>query len=131
MPNIFSKIFSGDKTIDSFNNVFNKASSGIDKMIFTREELADIWVKFLKAYEPFKLAQRLLMLIVVPSFVLIILTAVVLTIISYWHPDMNEIAKSLINIASDTLGTITLIIVSFYFAGGAAEGIISKVREKK
>jgi hypothetical protein len=92
--------------------------------------MADIWIKLVRAYEPFKLSQRLIMLIVVPSYVFIVFVGLALLVASYWNDGLNEIAISVFEIAEGTLRYIVLIIVSFYFGGGAVEGIVNKVKEK-
>ena len=52
MWTILGTIFGSKKVVDA-------SISGIDKLVFTNEEKADTHLKFLEAYKPFKLAQRL------------------------------------------------------------------------
>ena len=63
MWGFIGKIFGSKKVIDA-------AISGIDKSIFTREEKADYMLDFLKAYEPFRLAQRWIAFMFTGSFLL-------------------------------------------------------------
>ncbi len=58
------KLFGSEKAIES-------ASNAIDKMVFTDEEKSDMKIELLKAYAPFKLAQRYFMLVVTVPYMLI------------------------------------------------------------
>jgi len=71
MWGLLGKLFGSDKVI-------NDVSSGIDKAIFTREEKADYLLKFLKAYEPFRIAQRVLAIMFSATFLFGILTSFVI-----------------------------------------------------
>ena len=85
---------------------------GIDKVILTEEERKDIHLAMLPAYEPFKKAQRLLMLIVTIPFMLLNSIAVVLGFFSIGDyavlKDFNLFVAPLV-----------ITIAGFYFYGGA------------
>lgn len=108
-----------------------KASKGIDKVFFTNEEKADYWLKFLKAYEPFKLSQRFLMFIVTLPYVFVWVVCALTFLIASFFDFESAIAasKELAAMNNGTLGTPTAIILSFYFGGGMIEGAISRIRE--
>jgi len=107
---IFGKLFGSEKVIDAGIN-------GIDKMFFTGEEKSDAKLKFLKAYEPFKLAQRLLALIFAFDFSVAFLAAIVFACSGLdWRPIVNVVVAF-------NLGTIVLAIVVFYFGGGTLESL--------
>jgi len=113
---ILSKLFGSQKIIDA-------GISGIDKAFYTEEERADNIAKgmtlkamLLKAYEPFKIAQRFLALIYGIPYV----TAWFGTFAASFFVDDSVQMELLKN--SD-MATANLIILGFYFGGGAAESI--------
>lgn len=121
------------------DNVVQKAADGIyngvDAAIFTKEEKSEYFLNLLKAYEPFKLAQRLLALLVGIPYVLIWLVCAGLLVISAFaepcsteaicrSDSLLEVARSLADWNNDTLGLPFSIILGFYFGGGAVEGVM-------
>jgi len=121
---ILGRIFGSDKVIDH-------AAKGIDKIFFTKEEKAASWVNTLKAYEPFKLAQRLIALLVTTVYLFVWITSAAMFIISIWLDPFLEASKQLATLNNDTLGLPFALITGFYFGGGAAEGIMDKIMKKK
>lgn len=121
---ILGKLLGSDKVISG-------GIDAIDKAFLTKEEIADNWIRLLKAYEPFKIAQRLLALIISTVFLLVWLMAAIMMVTSYWYEGMFELAISIADYNIKTLGTALTLIVGFYFASGAAEGIISKIKSKQ
>lgn len=117
MRKIIAKLFGDSKVIDAGINA-------ADALVFTDQEKKMWWLKMMKAYEPFKIAQRLVALMVGIPFVLI---HILLTIIDMGSillgrdPVMAALATRNI----DTLGEAFGWIVIFYFAGGAVEGGIT------
>ena len=105
----WGKLLGSEKAV---NGVIN----GLDKAWFTDEEKGEIHLKFLKAYEPFKVAQRFLAMLFTVPFVLFSSIG-----IAFGNDEM--ITKSI-----DVFGTPTLVILSFYFAGGMIEGGIAKFK---
>ena len=58
MGGLLGKLFGSDKVIGkAVDGVYN----GVDKLFYTDEEKADNWRLAMKVYEPFKLAQRLIL----------------------------------------------------------------------
>ena len=112
-------LFTNDNLIDS-------AVAGVDKLIFTQQEKADYLLRFLKAYEPFKIAQRLLALAFSSVFLFIFLIAVAMFL--YGTAIMEEFfvlqAYELMKWNISTLGTAVSLIIGFYFAGGMLEGVV-------
>lgn len=113
---IFSTLFGNSdvvkKTVDGVYN-------GADMLVYTAEEQAiarqkkqEFYIKLLSAYEPFKLAQRLLAMLYSIPYVTIVVYCIVVN-------DVSRLAS-----ANDALGLQNLIILGFYFGGGAFEGII-------
>ena len=113
---IFGKIFGSDKVIEkTTDGIYN----GIDMLVYSDEEKAiamqkkqEFYIKILKAYEPFKVAQRFLAFIYSIPYVSIVVYGVV----------MKDAV--LVNSINDALGLQTIIILGFYFGGGAFEGIV-------
>jgi hypothetical protein len=121
--------------------VITKAADGIynglDAMVLTDEERVQYHLDFLKAYEPFKLAQRGLAFIVAIPYVAVWIVSAVLYVMSMTLPvcavdvqcmslTLEQGGKTLATMNNDTLGLPFAIILGFYFAGGAVEGIMSK-----
>lgn len=77
-----------------------------------------------KMYSPFKLAQRLLALLIGIPYILLLIVCTILILIDY-NADNAKMALELLN---TSLGFPFSIVLGFYFAGGMAEGIISKYR---
>ena len=111
----FSKLFGNDKIIDA-------GISGIDAMFFTDEEKSNAKMQFLKLYEPYKLAQRYLALIYSIPYALAWLT----TFIASFVVDVTI----QIELLKGDAFYINIVILSFYFGGGAAEGIVKQIKGK-
>ena len=105
--------------------------SGIDKSFLSKEESVDYMQKMLVLYEPYKLAQRVLAIMFSAVFLLIhLLTAI--THFIYTVRDLNtDSIVQLYEYNNDGLGTLILIIISFYFAGGVLEGTVKRLAVKK
>jgi len=102
------------------STVVDGIKSGIDKSILTDEERLDYQKELLKAYEPFKIIQRVLALIVTVLFSLVLITEVSLTIIGAMWIDSAELAVEMINKLDivGMLGYSFMAIMSLYFSGG-------------
>ncbi len=118
MTNLIAKIFGSTKVI-------NAGISGIDKAIYSAEEKADYHLKFLSAYEPFKLAQRLLALLVVSTYLFVFLLASVLMVVGgIFNYDLYiTTTTELMKLNNETLGWPVITILAFYFAGGTVNSI--------
>jgi len=124
MGGILGKIFNPKKLGDSI-------ISGIDKAFLSREEQLDYMQKMLVLYEPFKIAQRILAIMFSGSFLFVhLLTAVAHFICVLRGSDPKPIIE-LYGYNNDSLGTIVLVVVSFYFAGGVLEGTVKRLKKDK
>lgn len=101
----------------------------VDEAFYTDQEEAETTIKkmsakelILKAYEPFKLAQRYMMIIVGVPYV----TAWVVTFLASFFVDV----ATQITILDGKMGVVFLSIASFYFGGGLLEGAIKAVKNK-
>lgn len=131
--NFFGRLFGSDTVI---NKAADGIYNGIDKALFTNEERASHFLNLLKAYEPFKLAQRFLALVVaIPYVVTWLLCAAMLVFAGFADPSYGEqvalAAKELGTLNNDTLGVPVSLVLAFYFGGGAVEGVVARVRENK
>ena len=118
---ILGKLFGSS---DHISKGLDMVSSTGDALVFTKEEKAEWKLKLLQAYEPFKLAQRLLSLVVGIPFVFIHILACVL--MACGVETASEVAKS----NNETLGLPFSLIVGFYFGGGAIEGALKAGKKK-
>lgn len=109
---ILAKIFGSD-------TVINSGVKMIDNAFFTKEEKAGHFVHLLRAYAPFKIAQRFMAIIVGVPFVLLHILAGVLIACSI------ESGAVLAEWNNATLGQPFSIILLFYFGGGMLEGFVN------
>jgi len=112
---IWSKLLGSD-------DVIKGGMAAIDKAIYTKEEKADnantgvkLKAMLLTAYGPFKLAQRIFMLIVVPPY----MAAWFLTWAASFAIDVSRQEALL----SGDIGKLVIIIGGFYFGGGTIESL--------
>ena len=123
MLKVFNKVFDPEK-------LQNSIISGVDKAFFTKEEKMDYLAKFLKLYEPYKLAQRILAFMFSGTFLFIhAITAIVHVAYVFKELDTAPVLE-LYRYNNENLGTIVLMIVGFYFAGGLLEGTVNKFKRK-
>ena len=111
----------------------------IDEAFYTDEEKAqdsvkllekksELKIKQLEAYHPYKKTQRFLALSFVLVFLFIMLNGILAQL--YGVVEIKNVENAL-NFANKMwLGEIVLIIVTFYFGGGAVEGILDKRKQK-
>ena len=100
----FGKLFGTEKVI-------NKGVDMLDNAFYTDQEKAQAHIQLLKAYEPFKLAQRLLAAIVVPPWVL---GQILCFGLGFTDIDTSKATEVL----DGKLGMAALTILGFYFMGG-------------
>lgn len=118
---IFSRMFGTEKAVDA-------GISALDKVFYTTEEKADHSLRmmeaksaFLKSYVPFKLAQRFLAMIYSIPYAL----AWLATWAASFFMDVT-VQKELLS--DSDIAMANLIILGFYFGGGAAESIFKYAR---
>lgn len=116
---ILGKLFGSEKAINSGFEL-------VDKAFYTGEEKAEDSLKakqakiaLLKAYEAFKVVQRLLALCYCIPYV----SAWFITFICSFFMDVKEQFEI---ITHSDIALANLIILGFYFGGGFAEGVITK-----
>lgn len=118
---LFAKIF-GSET------VLNKGASALDHAFFTDQEKAAFFVETLKAYEPFKLAQRLLALAITSVYLFVWVVAAGLMVLGVVMADekLVEGSRLLGEKNNESLGPGFALVMGFYFAGGMIEGAMAK-----
>ena len=87
--------------------------------------------KMLVLYEPYKLAQRILAIMFSSAFLIVHLLTAIAHFIYVLNDLKTEYIIELYSFNNDSLGTIVLVIVSFYFAGGVLEGTVKRLGTKK
>lgn len=117
---ILGKLFGSSDVIDA-------GISAIDAAVYTEEEKAKmevvkskVKIDLLKAYEPFKIAQRLLALVFGIPYAI----AWIATFTASFFIDV----ESQLKILSGTMGEIVLAIIAFYFLGGTLS-FLSKAKK--
>jgi hypothetical protein len=122
---ILGKIFGSDKVIDA-------GISAIDAMVYTDEEKANMElskskmkIEILKAYEPFKLAQRVLAFGITGLVIVLVLVSLGVMYNGGNVSDVYAVADHF------NIGLAFISIIVFYFGSGATEGIIKQMKSKK
>jgi len=123
---IWNSLFGSDKIIDAGIN-------GIDQMVFTDEEKSSAKMKFLKLYEPFKLAQRYIAMTFCPAYIFMwimtgLLEAANIFIVAFSDRSLNT--DVMYKLLSGDISVMVIIILSFYFGGGAVEGVVKKFSKR-
>tara|TARA_R100000773_G_scaffold43068_1_gene41034 strand:+ start:927 stop:1301 length:375 start_codon:yes stop_codon:yes gene_type:complete len=118
------------KTILGSKGVVESGMQLIDKMHVSKEEEIAIKsqsrVQLLQAYQPFKLCQRYLALMFSFTFLSSYVLVLGMTISGYGD------AQAVTSVMDQfSINYAMLIILSFYFAGGAVEGFLNNKKGKK
>ena len=110
--------------------VIKKGMDLIDDVHSSDEEMervkAQAKIDTMKAYAPFKVAQRYLALMFTGTFLSSFFIVLVMTLMGQTNiPEIKQVIDDFY------LGEAMLCILAFYFGGGMLEGVVSKVKEKK
>ena len=121
---IWSKLFGTQAVVDA-------GIKAGDALFFTDEERSEWRLRLLKAYEPFKIAQRWLALILTTPFVALHSLAGIQLLVMGWLPgalqkSVHESALVLMEHNNETLGLPVAIVLGFYFGGGMLESYNKK-----
>lgn len=115
-------MFAALGTIFGSKKVIDAGIAAIDAMVFTDEEKSRAKIVLLKAYEPFKIAQRYLAFMFCGQFLLTFNICLGLLL-----SGKKEMIKDVLElVAVFSLGEIVLAIVAFYFLGGVVNGFGKK-----
>ena len=123
---ILANIFGSGNVIEKGFNLIDSLHTSGEERIQAQSEAK---VNLLKAYEPFKLAQRVLAFTFAGVFIASFFLVMYMTL-------FGEIGQAGIKEVMEVLGMfyigeIMLMIIIFYFGGGATEGIITRFRAKR
>jgi hypothetical protein len=117
MLGILGKIFGSETVISKSIDLIDSFHTSTEEQI---EAATKSKVALLEAYAPFKLAQRVLAF----SFTFVYLSCFAL-VLGYTLFDQVADAEKVKQVLEDfQIGYAMLIILAFYFGGGAAEGIL-------
>ena len=118
MLGLLGKIFGSEKVIQSGIELIDSFHTSTEEQI---EAATKSKVALLEAYAPFKLAQR----VIAFSFTFIYLSCFAL-VLGFTLMEQTADAEKVKQVLEDfQIGYAMLIILAFYFGGGAAEGIIN------
>lgn len=132
---ILSAIFGSSKNTET---IVNGAVSGLDKMMFTKEEraeanqkLSDWYLKYLEATQPQNLARRLIALLIVGLWVFLILLGVA----AYaWHgkaaDDETTLAMFVFNVLNELVHQPFMMIMGFYFLAHVVRAYTEGTKDK-
>lgn len=112
---IWTTLFKSSELIDAVINTG-------DALVFTDEEKKAMHIEQLAAYTPFKIAQRWMMVSIVPAYVGMCVVAFICLLSGIGN------VESAASVLSGQLGWSFVAIVAFYTGGGAAEGIVNKFK---
>lgn len=102
--------------------------SGLDKTFLTNEERIDYLKELLGLYEPYKLTQRLLTIMFGGVFLFVHFTTAMTHLAFKLKGADTDVLMSLYTENNKSLGTIVLVIVTFYFGGGVMEGVVKRLK---
>ena len=110
--------------------VIKKGMDLIDDVHSADEEMervkAQAKIDTMKAYAPFKVAQRYLALMFTGTFLTSFFIVLVMTLMGQTNiPEIKQVIDDFY------VGEAMLTILAFYFGGGMLEGVVGKVKEKK
>jgi len=108
-------------------SVVEKGLNLIDDCITTDAEKEQSKIDLLKAYQPYKLSQRLIALMITATF----LGVFVVLLLASFFVDVREQLTLIESYMSSDFTQPLEIIMIFYFGGGAVEGALDKFRSKK
>ena len=120
---LWKQLFGDEKIIDAGIN-------GIDAMVFTDQEKSSAKMAFLKLYEPFKIAQRYIAMTFCPAYIFCwVLTFIIEVIDVFMVKDLDT--DTLYNLLQGDVAWMVILILGFYFGGGAVEGVVTRLKNKE
>lgn len=126
---LFSKLFGNDETIKKGLDIVDEAfdtDQEIDERVIKKMELK---TKLLEAYEAFKLAQRFLAMTFCPAYVIAWFTTFATELVLAIMQIERNLDKAYALLKGD-MAIMVIIILTFYFGGGAVEGIVNRFKNR-
>lgn len=118
MIGIIGKILGSDKVIESGLKLIDDMHTSTEEEVKAK---ADAKTQLLQAYAPFKLAQRYLALMFGLTFLASYILVLAMTISGQGDPDaVTKVMEQF------SINYAMLIILGFYFGGGAVEGFLDR-----
>lgn len=114
---ILATIFGSGKVVEKGLDLIDSFHTSDTELV---EAKANAKVQLLQAYAPFKIAQRYLALLFSITFISSFLLVLYMTLTN----DVENIDAVKDVLGEFYIGEIMLIIITFYFGGGLAEGIL-------
>jgi hypothetical protein len=114
-----------------FSNIFTSenVANGLDKLVLTAEERLDFHKELMKAYEPFKLIQRFLSMVVSLLFVFIVVVEVTLAILTGQYDWAYTMLSNIQDLEIvNMVGYSFMTIMSLYFTGGVINTFVKGKR---
>ena len=90
-------------------------------------------MSFLKLYEPFKLAQRYIAMTFCPAYVFMWIVTGLLEVANIFiiaFTDKSLETAVMYKLLSGDIAVMVILILGFYFGGGAAEGVVNRFKKK-
>lgn len=112
------------------DTVVEKSFDLVDNAFYTDQEKAENKSNILRFYEPFKIAQRFLAMTFCPVYCLAWFLVFTTELLSALWGNAVELDK-VYSLLSGDMAIMVIIILTFYFGGGAAEGLIERLRKGK
>ena len=129
----FSSIFGAKEIVEDglkmIDEAFYTDEEKAQDKVKLLEKKSELKIRQLEAYHPYKKTQRFLALSFVFIYLFIMLNGVVGQL--YGIVSIDDVKNALKFANEMWLGEIVLIIVTFYFGGGAVEGILDKTKMKQ
>jgi len=124
MSGILAKIFGAGDVIQSGVDLIDSLHTSTEEEIQAKSKAK---TDLLSAYAPFKIAQRYLAMMFTLTYLISFFICLINILIA---DDFTKL--DITNLLSEFyIGEIMLTIVAFYFAGGAVEGVVNRVKAKK
>lgn len=126
---IFSKIFGNNEVVKKGMNLIDEAFYTDDEKDSNKIEKIKQKIQIIKAYEPFKLAQRYIAVIVLINFTIAFQTCLILTVVNI-TTSQNYDLKSIFELLNVfNISAIMIVICTFYFGGGTIESWRKKLNK--
>tara|TARA_R110002153_G_scaffold226326_1_gene378963 strand:- start:1598 stop:1969 length:372 start_codon:yes stop_codon:yes gene_type:complete len=122
MSGILAKLFGAGDVIKSGMQLIDDLHTSDEEEIAAKSKAK---TDLLSAYAPFKIAQRYLALMFGFTFLFSFFLTMLMVVFKF-----GSIADVKIVIDQFYIGEIMLTIVGFYFAGGAIEGVVGRVKQR-
>lgn len=123
MSGIMAKIFGAGDVIKSGVDLIDSLHTSDEEEIAAKSKAK---TDLLNAYAPFKITQRYLALMFTSTYLVSFFICLIMVLSSAGFTIQDVIDL----LGEFYIGEIMLVIVGFYFAGGAVEGVVDRIKKK-